>query len=95
MLLAAAWALAPNVVFFFLNQLTWNSIERLQLGNMFNYFVLRDDKLQLYHEYFASGWLMLMLALGAKWFWRQVKNFMPLGKLTPPVLAEPPPAIPK
>ncbi|HEX5399033.1 MAG TPA: hypothetical protein VFY06_08300, partial [Verrucomicrobiae bacterium] len=94
-LLAAVWALAPVIVLFFVNKLSWTSTEHLQLGNIFNYFVLRDDDMRIYHEYFAIGWLLVMLALSAKWFWRQVKNFLPMGRLAPPVLAENPPAVPK
>ena len=36
-----------------------------------------------------------MLVFNAKWFLRQVKNFRPLAKLAPPVLAETPPVISK
>ena len=93
-MLAAGWALAPNIVFFFLNQLTWKSVERLQLGNMFNYFAIHDDELLVYHEYFAFAWLLVMLVLSAKWFWRQVNNFRPLEKVEPPpILTDIPPVI--
>lgn len=94
-LLAALWALAPVIVLFFINKLSWNSTEHLQLGNISNYFVLRDDDMRVYHDYFAFGWLLVMLVLSARWFFRQVKNFLPMAKLAPPVLAETPPVIPK
>ena len=94
-LLAAVWALAPVIVLFFINKLSWNSTEHLQLGNIFNYFVLRDDDMRVYHEYFAFGWLLVMLVLSARWFFRQVRNFLPMGKLAPPVLTETPPVMPK
>ena len=48
-LLAGAWALAPSIVLFFLNQLSWKSVEGLQLGNIFNVFSLRDDDQRVYH----------------------------------------------
>jgi hypothetical protein len=87
-LLAAGWAMVPGTLLFFLNRLSWSSLEHLQLGNMFNLFVIRDDGQRLYHEYFALGWLLLMLALSAKWFLRQAKNFRPEANSVPP----PPPA---
>ena len=94
--LAAAWAIVPYVVFFFLNQLSWKSVENLQLGNMFNYFGLRDDRQRIYHLYFAVGWLVVMLVLCARWFGRQVRNFRPLERIdAPPVLAEIPPVLTK
>ncbi|HEY5042394.1 MAG TPA: hypothetical protein VIK53_10365, partial [Verrucomicrobiae bacterium] len=92
-LLASVWAVAPSIVLFFLNQLSWKSVEGLQLGNVFNVVSLRDEEQRLYHLYFAFGWLLVMLAVNAKWFLRQVKNFRPLEKTgKPPVIAEAPPA---
>ncbi|MGH7950934.1 MAG: hypothetical protein ACREFE_03300, partial [Limisphaerales bacterium] len=94
-LLAAAWALAPGIVLFFLNQLSWKSFGELQPGNIFNVFALRDDDRRIDHLYFALGWLALMILLNAKWFARQIKNFRPLEKVEPPpVIAEIPPEIP-
>lgn len=92
-LLAGAWAIAPSIVLFFLNQLSWKSVEGLQLGNVFNVFFTRDSSQLVYHEYFALGWLLLAMVLNAKWFVRQVKNFRPPEKIEkPPVLSEVPPA---
>ena len=92
-LLASVWAVAPSIVLFFLNQLSWKSVEGLQLGNVFNVVSLRDENQRLYHLYFAFGWLLVMLAVNAKWFLRQGKNFRPLEKTEkPPVIAEAPPA---
>ena len=89
-MLAAAWALAPSIILFFLNRLSWESIEGLQLGNVFNVTSLRDNDQRIYHQYFAFAWLLVMLAINAKWFLRQVKNFRPLVHMTqenpPPVL---------
>lgn len=92
-LLAGAWAIVPSIVLFFLNQLSWKSVEGLQLGNVFNVFSLRDDDQRLYHLYFAFGWLLLMILINAKWFVRQVKNFQPLNRTqSPPVINEISPA---
>ncbi|HEY5232310.1 MAG TPA: hypothetical protein VIK35_02085 [Verrucomicrobiae bacterium] len=89
-LLAAAWAIAPSIVLFFLNQLSWKSVEGLQLGNVFNVASLRDVNQRIYHLYFAFGWLQVMIVINAKWFVRQVKNFQPLDRLAqdnpPPML---------
>jgi hypothetical protein len=85
-LLAAAWAIVPSVVLFFLNQLSWKSVEGLQLGNVFNVFSLRDENERNLHLLFASIWLALMLALNANWFLQQVKNFRPPPPGAPPVL---------
>ena len=90
------WALLPSGALFFLNQLSWKSFESLQLGNMFNLFALRNEEQRVYHQFFALGWLLLMMVLNAKWFWRQVKNFRPLEKMEPPpAAAAVPPVLPK
>jgi hypothetical protein len=85
-LLAGAWAIVPSIVLFFLNQLSWKSVEGLQLGNVFNVFSLRDDSDRNLHLLFASVWLALALALNANWFLRQVGNFRPPPASAPPVL---------
>jgi len=89
-LLTALWALAPSIILFFLNRLSWKSIEGLQLGNIFNIVSLHNDNQWLDHQYFAFAWLLVMLVINAKWFIRQVKNFQPLVHITqvnpPPVL---------
>jgi len=82
-LLAGAWALVPNIVLFFLNRLSWSSVEGLQLGNIFNVASIRDDDRRILHLYFAFVWLLVMIAINAKWFLRQVKNFQPLVRATP------------
>ncbi|HEY4414597.1 MAG TPA: hypothetical protein VGO57_02805 [Verrucomicrobiae bacterium] len=86
-LLAGAWAVLPSIVFFFLNQLSWRSVESLQLGNVFNIFSLREDERRVYHLFFAMGWLILMIVLNANWFARQAKNFRPAGagEVPPPL----------
>ena len=87
-LLAGLWAIVPGIVLFFLNKLSWKSVESLQLGNMFNIFSLQEDGQRIYHLYFATGWLVLVLALNAPWFLRQWRNFQPLPARVPPPLAE-------
>ena len=84
-LLAASLAVVPSIILFFLNKLSWNSVESLQLGNVFNQFSLHDEDQRIYHLYFACGWLALAIALNAKWFFRQVSNFHQ-PPIAPPVL---------
>ena len=79
-LLAGAWAIMPSIVLFFINQLSWKSVEGLQLGNVFNVFFTRDSGQLAYHQYFAAGWLLIAAALNAKWFVQQVKTFPATGK---------------
>jgi len=85
-LLAGVWAVAPSVVLFFLNQLSWKSVEGLQLGNIFNVFYLRADEHRYFHTIFALSWLAVMAALNARWFWTQVKHFRPSPSEQPPIL---------
>jgi len=92
-LLVGFCALAPSVVLFFLNELSWKSVEGLQPGNVFNVFSVSNDGQRIYHLYFAFGWLLVTLVINAKWFLRQVKNFRPLNQTQPPpVINEIPPA---
>jgi len=94
-LLAGGWAIVPSIFLFFVNQLSWKSVEGLQLGNIFNVFFSRDTSQLIYHVYFAFGWLLVAVVLNAKWFWQQVKNFRPVEKVenttangeVPPVIA--------
>lgn len=84
---AGACCLMPSIVLFFLNRLTWTSIEGLELGNAFNVFSMRDDTPLIEHVYFSLGWLALMALLNGPWFMRQLKNFAPPSRETPPVIA--------
>ena len=86
-IIAATCSLMPSIVLFFLNQLTWNSIEGLELGNAFNIGSMRDDTRIIDHAYFSLGWLAFMVLLNAPWFGRQVRNFAPPPTDTPPVIA--------
>jgi hypothetical protein len=84
--LAAVWALVPSTILFFLNELSWKSVERLELGNIFNVFSMRDDNRLNYHLYFALAWLGLMMLLNAPWFVTQAKNFVRPPQHIPPVI---------
>ena len=86
-LLAAAVAIVPSIVLFFLNRLSWNSVEGVQLGNVFNIFALRTNDQLWPHQIFAVCWLILITLVNAKWFLRQMKNFHPPVS-APPVIAE-------
>jgi hypothetical protein len=83
-LIPAAWALVPNLVYFFLNRLSWKSVEESQLGNMFNVFIVKESSQKLAHVVCAAILLLLMLALNAKWFVRQLQHFRPLDRSAPP-----------
>jgi hypothetical protein len=76
-------AVGPNLVLFFINRLTWIELERLQLGNVFNLFVVREPADRDAHLIFAAGWLLIALALTARWFVRQIRLFRPLDRTTP------------
>jgi hypothetical protein len=90
--LAGGWAIAPSIFLFFVNRLTWKSVEGLQLGNVFNVFFTREPAQMSYHQYFASAWLLVMAALNGRWFWRQVQNFHSSKAVEPaPAAATPPP----
>lgn len=86
-LLAGGWAIAPSIFLFFANQLSWKSVEGLQLGNVFNVYFNRDATQLVYHEYFAFAWLLIVVLLNLRWFTRQVRNFRPPEKIEkPPVV---------
>ncbi len=77
-LLISLVAIGPGIVLFFLNQLSWKSIDGLQLGNIFNIYSIHEPSQQWSHLYVAVGWLGLMLAINAGWFLKQWRNFQPL-----------------
>jgi hypothetical protein len=76
-LLPALWALLPGIFFFFINRLSWRSLQELQLGNVFNLTNV-DEAGRMKHLMFAGIWLAVMIAINAKWFITQVKHFQPL-----------------
>jgi hypothetical protein len=91
----AAWALLPVLFFFFLNRLSTRDLEHIQLGNVFNIFVVGLKPQKEEHLLFAAGWLVLMVALNFPWFTRQVRNFQPLRRAKPtPATVDAPPIIP-
>lgn len=79
-LLAGGWAVLPGIFLFFVNQLSWKSVEGLQPGNVFNVYLNPERSALVYHEWFACGWLLGVMALNVKWFLRQLRNFQPLPK---------------
>ena len=92
-LLAGGWAIVPSICLFFLNQLSWKSVEGLQLGNLFNVFFSRDSVQLLYHRYFATAWLVLMVLMNSGWFIQKVRHFRPREHVEyPPARAVVPPA---
>ena len=74
-LLPGAWALVPNIVLFFLNRLSFKSLEGSQLGNIFNIFMVKESSARYAHLICAALWLVLMIVLNLRWFVRQVKVF--------------------
>ncbi len=84
--LMALWALMPSVILFFLNELSWKSVERLELGNIFNVISMRDDNRLNDHLYFALAWLGLMMLFNASWFITRAKNFVRPPQNVPPVI---------
>jgi hypothetical protein len=84
-LMVGAWSIIPNFILFFLNRLSWNSVESLQLGNVLNVAALRDDTYLRSHLLFASCWLIIAVVINARWFGHQVKNFSPIPS-QPPVI---------
>jgi hypothetical protein len=84
-LFAGLCAIAPCIVLFLFNRLSWKSVDGLQLGNIFNIFFLRENDHRSYHTWCALAGLAVMVLLNAKWFWRRVNNFRP-PRPEPPVL---------
>ena len=89
-ILAGGWALVPYMASFFFNRLSWQTFERLQLGNVFNIYIIKDRDDLIYHLVFAVGWLMIMLLLNVRWFAAQWRNFKPLDR-SAPIPTSPPP----
>ena len=90
----AAWALLPVLLFFFLNRLSARDLEHIQLGNLFNIFVVGLIPQKKQHLLFAACWLALMMLLNLSWFIRQVKSFQPLRRAKPAPAAVTPPILP-
>ncbi|HLP77863.1 MAG TPA: hypothetical protein VK327_13200, partial [Candidatus Paceibacterota bacterium] len=86
-LLPAIWALVPNIFLFFTNRLSFHEMERNQLGNIFNVFMVKEYPQRLSHLICAGIWFALMVVLNLKWFSEQRKEFRPLEKYTGPKAA--------
>ena len=86
-LIPAAWAFVPNMLLFFLNRLSWASVERLQAGNVTNLFIVKNERAKTAHLVCAAAWVLLMLVLNANWFTRQIKCFQPLDRRPPPQIS--------
>jgi len=76
----AAWAVIPVLIFFFLNRLSTRDLEHIQLGNIFNIFVVGVNAQKEEHLIFAAGWLCVMLLLNLSWFIKRLKSFQPLRR---------------
>jgi hypothetical protein len=86
-LLPGAWAIIPNLLYFFLNRLSWSRLEQCQLGNIFNVFVVKDIGQKQMHLVCALAWLVIIVVLNARWFILQAKAFQPLHRhAEPPIL---------
>jgi hypothetical protein len=75
--ITALTALGTNIVLFFLNELTWQSADHLQLGNAFNLMGAASEGMQMLHILFALFLLLIALALNTPWFFTQWRNFRP------------------
>jgi len=83
--ITALTALGTNIVLFFMNELSWQSADHLQLGNAFNLMGAGSEGAQMRHTLFALFLLLIALALNTSWFFTQWRNFRPP--------AGPPPAL--
>jgi hypothetical protein len=91
----AAWAVIPVLFFFFLNRLSTRDLEHIQLGNIFNIFVVGVNAQKKEHLLFAGGWLCVMVLLNLTWFIKRLKDFRPLRRDKPSTAAvEAPPVMP-
>jgi hypothetical protein len=89
-LLPAGLAIVLYLGLFFLNRLSWKTIESFQPGNMFNVFGMKDSDLKSLHVYIAAILLILFSALNAKWFVLQMRRFQRYDRnvAAPPVIAQ-------
>lgn len=76
-LIPLLFATLPALILFFINRLTWQVMEGLQLGNVFNLAFSRDAGHLLTHFYFALGWAILAFMMNLPWFFRQMRAFSP------------------
>ncbi len=87
--LPALWAIVPNLVLFFLNQLSWDALQERQLGNIFNVFALKDRAFIADHQLCAIFMLAIGVVVNIDWFYRQVRAFQPVVRppARPPTVA--------
>jgi hypothetical protein len=76
-IVCALAVVGPMIVRFFLNELTWASVEKVQLGSVLNIFIMREADHYLGHQLCAGFWLLIAIGINATWFFRQVENFRP------------------
>lgn len=87
--LPVLWAIVPNLVLFFLNQLSWDALQERQLGNIFNLFAMKDRSFITDHLMCGIALATIGLLLNFRWFLAQSRVFVPLRRETQPV--NPPP----
>lgn len=75
MLVPALWAVLPNLALFFMNKLTWDTLQQRQLGSVFNVFALKDTAHLSHHLAFSLCFALLMAAVNVPWFLKQVRAF--------------------
>ncbi len=87
--LPALWAIVPNLVLFFLNQLSWDALQERQLGNIFNVFALKDRGFVADHQLCAIFMVAIGVVVNIDWFYRQVRAFQPVVRppARPPTVA--------
>ncbi|NBV21516.1 MAG: ABC transporter permease [Proteobacteria bacterium] len=78
--LPALWAIVPNLVLFFVNQLSWDALQERQLGNVFNVFALKDHSFVFDHFFCAVFLVAIGAALNLRWFHRQLLAFQPAAR---------------
>ena len=87
--LPALWAIVPNLVLFFLNQLSWDALQERQLGNLFNLFAMKDRTFVADHSFCALLMALVGVYLNWSWFLAQRRAFVPLvreASVVPPPL---------
>ncbi|PAW82598.1 MAG: hypothetical protein B9S33_15075 [Pedosphaera sp. Tous-C6FEB] len=89
--LPALWAIVPNLVLFFLNQLSWDALQERQLGNIFNLFAMKDRSFTLDHLLCGGVLAAIGGLMNLKWFLAQRAAFQPLRRVAAAVPATPPP----
>jgi hypothetical protein len=84
--LPALWAIVPNLVLFFLNQLSWDALQERQLGNIFNVFAMKDRSFIVDHQLCALVMVAIGVVLNLKWFLAQRAAFQPLRREAQPII---------